>query len=130
MVGLVGRDEPSATTVHKGLGEAGLSGKFLLWNAFPLHPHKPNDPHSNRKPNAAELQAGPDLLQMVIEGRRVLCVGQVARKQVAKVLGREIPDLQNADSHSRAIVVWHPSYGGSRQFTSESKEAFKKGQIT
>lgn len=106
-----------------------MSGEFLLWNAFPLHPHEPNDPRSNRKPNAAELKAGLDLLQIVIEGRRVLCVGQVARKQVAKVLGRDVPDAQNADAHSRAIVVRHPSYGGSTQFTSESKEAFKKWQL-
>jgi uracil-DNA glycosylase len=39
----------------------------IIWNAFPFHPHQPNDVKSNRTPIPQELNEGRLYLSMVIE---------------------------------------------------------------
>ena len=122
-VGLRGSKEPSATAVHELLASVGVLDRALLWNAFPLHPHSPDAPRTNRTPTSAELDAGMDALGLAIAGRRVVCVGKKAASRVKRILGHEIPDIHHAVATSQAMVVRHPSHGGATRFRSESVAA-------
>lgn len=79
----------------------------LIWNAAPLHPHRPGQPHSNRAPAVAEREMGLDFIQSVLglfgEFQTVLGVGRTAQAALAR-LGRP------------AIPLRHPSQGGKAEF--------------
>ncbi len=78
----------------------------LLWNAFPFHPHRPQEPLSNRRPTRRELDIGGSYLQGLIEifgPERVVAVGNCAAESLARL---EI-------AHTK---VRHPSHGGKRAF--------------
>jgi hypothetical protein len=74
------------------LGELGLAGEVLLWNAVPTHPGTES---SNRRPTRVEIDAGWTFLRALARGRRVIAVGRVAHA----VLGGD--------------YVRHPSHGGA-----------------
>lgn len=79
---------------------------IFLWNVFPLHPHEPGSPMSNRRHTRAERQACRPLLMWLLENlrpRSVLAIGRDA--QLALV------DLQ-----VEAVQIRHPSYGGQSEF--------------
>lgn len=122
-VGLRGSKEPSATAVHSLLASVGMEERTLLWNAFPLHPHDPGKPRTNRTPRSAELDTGMDALRLAIAGRRIVCVGKTAERRVESLLGHKIPDIDHAAHASRAIAVRHPSHGGALLFSSQTVEA-------
>lgn len=124
-VGLRGSKEPSATVVRELLASVGMVDRVLLWNAFPLHPHDPGAPRTNRTPTSAELDSGIEALRLAIAGRRVVCVGKKAARSVRRILGHDIPDIHGAEDTSRAIVVRHPSHGGAAQFRFESVAALR-----
>ncbi|MBC7762052.1 MAG: uracil-DNA glycosylase [Candidatus Saccharibacteria bacterium] len=124
-VGLRGSKEPSATVVHEVLASLGMLDRALLWNAFPLHPHRLGDPRTNRPPTAAELDAGIAALRLAIDSRHVICVGRKAEASVKRILGHEVPGVDEAVASSRAIVVRHPSHGGATRFRSESTAAIR-----
>ena len=113
MVGLNGTKEASATAVHELLATTGMLDRALLWNAFPLHPHRPGAPRTNRAPLANKLGTGMDALRLAITGRRVVCVGKKTEASIKLVLGYQIPDVHHAVATSQAIGVWHPSHGGA-----------------
>jgi len=96
--------EASATMVWETIGP--IRPTPLLWNAFPFHPHRPDDPRSNRPPTSTELEIGKrfvvDLLAL-FEIRRVVAVGNRARDSLAS--------LRIEHTHVR-----HPSMGGKREF--------------
>ncbi len=117
-VGLRGTREPTATVVHESLSALGLSERALLWNTFPLHPHKVDEPRTNRTPVAAEVQSTESLISVAARGRRVVCVGQVAAKAFARATGLRVPDVDTARPDAAAVVVRHPSYGGATEFRS------------
>lgn len=98
--------EPTATVVGQVLAAAGVAQATVLWNAFPLHPHRPGLPLSNRRPTAAELAATAHVLPRLLSlypGARVVAVGAVARARLA-ALGVE------------AVAVRHPANGGAAAF--------------
>lgn len=99
--------EPSATIVWGALHELGIAERVVLWNAFAWHPFKPDNPYSNRAPKRPELDAGREVLEMVLQrfsGARVIAVGQVAAKTLAKL------------GHPPYAALRHPSMGGANQF--------------
>lgn len=122
-VGLRGSKEPSATAVHSLFASVGMEERTLLWNAFPLHPHNPGKPRTNRTPKSAELDTGMAALRLAIAGRRIVCVGKKAGGRVGRLLGHEISDIHHASHASPAIVVRHPSYGGAPLFRSQTVDA-------
>lgn len=124
-LGLPGTAEASATAVHGLLTSTGITPRTLLWNAFPIHPHLLNKPCTNRTPTKDELLLGDDALRLAVRNRKVLCVGQHARKSIQRVLGIEVPDPADAVKSSLAIVVRHPSHGHAETFKSESLSALK-----
>lgn len=83
-----------------------IGAPAVLWNIFPLHPHEPDDPFSNRCHTRAERDATWPLLTALvamIRPRRIVAIGRDAGMALA---GIEIP----------VQVVRHPSYGGQAEF--------------
>lgn len=78
----------------------------LLWNVFPFHPHKVNEPFSNRRFNARELAAVNDLNHSLIKWlgiRRIISIGRDAATYAS---GFDV----------EVECIRHPSYGGVRDF--------------
>lgn len=117
-VGLQGSSEGSATIVHGKLADLKIADRTLLWNAFPIHPHKARSPRSNRTPTDSELAAGMDSLRLAVAGRRVICVGNPARTSIEKLLGLQVPGVGGASANSRAVALRHPANGGAPEFRS------------
>ncbi|WP_409264062.1 uracil-DNA glycosylase [Microbacterium aquimaris] len=117
-VGLQGSSEGSATIVHGMLGSLGIADRTLLWNAFPLHPHDAGSPRTNRTPTDVELTAGMGPLQIAVAGRRVICIGNPARRSVERLLGLSVPVVDDATVVSPAVAIRHPANGGAPEFRS------------
>ena len=101
--------EPSATTVWSTLRELGVAEYTVLWNAFPWHPHKPEDPLSNRAPTTAERALGLPVLERLLHlhsGAKLFAVGRTAERSVQSI-GRHATPLR------------HPSMGGARLFRAQ-----------
>ncbi|MFA6955254.1 MAG: uracil-DNA glycosylase [Thermoanaerobaculia bacterium] len=96
--------EASATMVWETIGP--IRPTPLLWNAFPFHPHRPDDPRSNRPPTALELEIGKQFVVELVSLFRidvVVAVGNRARDSLTS--------LRIEHAHVR-----HPSMGGKREF--------------
>jgi hypothetical protein len=93
-----GPAEATATIVQRVLAELELDEQVLLWNVVPTHPHRPNEPCSNRRPTREEIEASQPFLATLACGRRVIPVGRLAHA----VCG---------DPYVR-----HPSHGGAAAF--------------
>jgi uracil-DNA glycosylase len=93
-----GPAEATATIVHRVLAELGLEDEVLLWNVVPTHPHRADDPDSNRRPTTEEISAASPFLDELAPGRHVVPVGRVAEA----ALGIE--------------GIRHPSHGGAAAF--------------
>ena len=87
---------------------------IFLWNVFPLHPHEPDDPMSNRRHTAKERDACGALFHTLIEllePERVFAIGNDAHMAV-ETLG------------IKSTQVRHPSYGGQNVFIRQIEEAY------
>lgn len=83
----------------------------FLWNVFPLHPHEPGDPFTNRPHNRRERSTGEAVLEeliLILRPRRLVAIGNVAAKAASSLAG--LADV---------VQVRHPSYGGQREFVSQ-----------
>ncbi len=97
-----------------------IKAPVFLWNVFPLHPHEPNDPFSNRSHNSRERRAGEELLFQLIlllKPRRLIAIGNEAALTAYRL----------ADHHE-VIKVRHPSYGGQTQFLTQVRELYDVSQ--
>ena len=98
--------EPSATTVWKTLHALGCDRDTILWNAFPWHPHRHGELHSNRTPTREERARGLVVLDALLNafpGVKIFAVGRLAEAAL-----REI-------GH-QASALRHPSMGGATTF--------------
>jgi len=78
----------------------------MLWNVFPLHPHGPGDPLSNRCHSRTERAACEPLLLRLLEAlgpKAVIAIGRDAEAALSQ-LG------------VTPTTVRHPSYGGQPEF--------------
>jgi hypothetical protein len=85
-----------------------VTAHVFLWNVFPLHPHEPDRPFSNRAHLRSERGVGEDVLAellAILRPRRLVAIGNDAAQSAFK-LGGKGPVLQ----------VRHPSYGGQTDF--------------
>lgn len=106
--------ERTAAVIWKVLDEIGPP--VFLWNVFPLHPHEPGDPFSNRAHNSRERNAGEELLSMLcgmLRPRRVVAVGNDAAISLRRV-------VTNLD----IVQVRHPSYGGQTEFQKQVRALY------
>jgi uracil-DNA glycosylase len=79
---------------------------IFLWNVFPLHPHEPGRPMTNRSHTRAERQACRHIMVTLLDllaPKAVLAIGRDAEAAMA-------------DLNIAAKQVRHPSYGGQPEF--------------
>jgi uracil-DNA glycosylase len=110
--------EPTATVMWNALAE--LAFLPLLWSAYPLHPHRPGNPLSNRRPSVSEARewawSWRELMDVFSIGS-VVAVGNVARDILSKS-GLSVPHVR------------HPSQGGRDKFTLGLRELLADGTIS
>lgn len=95
-----------------------IDARVFLWNVFPLHPHQPGDPFTNRQHRQHERCAGEQLLKELIqllEPARIVAIGRDAESAAQRVV-----------STQPVISVRHPSYGGQAQFQRQIAELYWK----
>ena len=91
----------------------------VLWSAFPLHPHRPGNPGSNRTPTATETAAWAWSWQALMEVfpiRSVVAVGNVAHAALARS-GWSVPRVR------------HPAHGGREEFRRGLEALLAEGAI-
>ena len=98
--------EPSATIVWKTLHALGIATDTVLWNAYPWHPHRPGNPHSNRTPNRSERTQGLVVLEALLSIFPRAVIYAVGRQAEAALLACD----------RRCIALRHPSMGGATSF--------------
>ncbi|GAA1805187.1 uracil-DNA glycosylase [Agromyces neolithicus] len=109
--------EPTATVMWNALVE--LDFLPVLWSAYPLHPHRPGDPRSNRTPSSAEAREWSwswRTLMDLFSIRSVVAVGNVSRDTLARA-GLSVPHVR------------HPAHGGRERFTQGLRELLAAGVI-
>ena len=107
--------EPTASVMWNTLTE--LDFLPLLWSAYPLHPHLPGNPLSNRTPLSAEIAEGRPLWQSLaalFSITTVVAVGNVGYRSILPVLGT-------------ATKVRHPAHGGKVKFRVGLEELLAAG---
>ena len=93
-----------------------IKASVFLWNVFPLHPHKPDNPFSNRSHNALERKIGEEFLSQLI---RLLKPGRLI------AIGNDAARTAHRLSYQHKVIqVRHPSYGGQTQFFSQMCELY------
>lgn len=90
---------------------------IFLWNAFPLHPHEPEAPFTNRSHNSKEAEAGEQLLfelVSLLKPKRLIAIGNDAAHTAHRL----------ASSDQRVVQVRHPSYGGQTEFLGQMHKLY------
>jgi hypothetical protein len=106
--------ERTATIVWSLLAE--IQAPIFLWNAFPLHPHAPGAPFTNRAHTAAERGAGEEVLHLLVamlRPRRIIAIGRDAASAAGRVSGR-----------APMLTARHPSFGGHNAFVSAMRALY------
>ncbi len=88
-----------------------VDAPVFLWNVFPLHPHDPGNPFSNRKHNARERESGEEILSLLVhmlDPSTIVAVGRDAAWTASRLFGRY-----------DCLTVRHPSHGGQRIFADQ-----------
>jgi hypothetical protein len=83
-----------------------INRPIFLWNVFPLHPHEPGAPMSNRCHTKAERKAFQQFNSRLIEAlkpKQVIAIGRDAQSAIAEL------DIES-------VKIRHPSYGGKAEF--------------
>ncbi len=107
--------EPTATVLWQTLTE--LNFLPLLWSAYPLHPHRPGNPLSNRTPTTADIAVGRwywQTLAQLFSIRSVIALGNVAHRS-AVLSGVTVPKVR------------HPAHGGKVKFKLGLEELLAAG---
>ena len=108
--------EQTAKIVWQVLSQIELP--LFLWNVFPLHPHKPDNPFSNRLHNSKERRIGEEFLAeliLLLRPRRLIAIGNDAFCTASRLSSRQ--DVFN---------VRHPSHGGQIKFLREMHELYPR----
>lgn len=105
--------ERTATEVWALLRE--LPNPPLLWNVFQFHPHKPNDPFSNRKFSVRERKTADEINAELISWLRI--------ERIVAIGGDAVTYAQQFGV--RMIAVRHPSYGGVVDFRQGIRKEYR-----
>ena len=106
--------ELTATVIWNILND--IKGNVFLWNVFPLHPHEPGNPFSNRPHNKEEHRAGEGILDQLIKllnPKRLIAIGNDADETAKRFRGQR-----------QVYKVRHPSHGGQDKFQSQMKDLY------
>ncbi|MFP7675663.1 uracil-DNA glycosylase [Marivita sp. S0852] len=107
--------ERTANTIWRMLARVGQP--VFLWNVFPLHPHAPEEPMTNRCHTAKERQACSWFFNALIDllnPDKIIAIGGDAHKAVESM-------------GISSVQVRHPSYGGQNVFIRQIEEAYNLG---
>jgi hypothetical protein len=85
-----------------------LQARIFLWNVFPLHPHEPDAPFTNRQHNAREREAGEEILASLLD--------QLRPNHVVAIGNNAATSAKRVSSGATVLHVRHPSYGGQADF--------------
>ena len=108
--------EQTAAVIWKALSR--IESPVFLWNVFPLHPHKPGNPFSNRPHNARERRIGEEFLAeliLLLQPRRLIAIGNDAANTARRL-----------DDRRTVIQVRHPSHGGRAEFLGQIGELHRR----
>jgi uracil-DNA glycosylase len=108
--------EPSATIVWGVLRELGIADRTILWNAYPWHPYKRGNLHSNRTPTPAERETGRPVLLALLKAfpdAHLFALGRQAEHTLGE-LGINATPLR------------HPAMGGATKFRAGLRHALLK----
>lgn len=92
-----------------------LTHPVFLWNVFPLHPHEPQEPMSNRCHTKREREACDRFVHDILgllQPDTVIAIGSDAHRAVEE-LGIE------------SSQVRHPSYGGQNTFIAQMEDVYE-----
>ena len=106
--------EQTAAVVWRVLSQ--IKAPVFLWNVFPLHPHEPGNPFSNRSHDARERKAGEEFLSeliLLLRPRRLVAIGNDAAQSARRLC-----------SQPKSIQVRHPSHGGQTRFSAQMDELY------
>ena len=106
--------ERTAAVIWRVLSQ--IKAPVFLWNVFPLHPHEPGNPFSNRAHNSCERRDGEEFLSELISllrPRRLIAIGNDAAQTAHRM----------SDS-DKVIQVRHPSYGGQAKFLAQMNDLY------
>ncbi len=111
-----GFSEPTATIVWEHIIRSDFDPRsFILWNAFPWHPFKPNSGYlSNRTPTESELLTGAPILIDLIRMSGIDNIIAVGEKAYAVLKKQDIA----------ANKVRHPANGGAGKFRQQFSRIF------
>lgn len=103
-----GMNELTCSVLYNFLYKRDIDPKSVVtWNAFPFHPHKPNDPLSNRAPKIEEIEAAHHIHREffgLFPDCKVISIGNYAA---------ELMDEMGIDCER----VRHPAFGGAKIVT-------------
>lgn len=91
----------------------------LLWNAFPLHPHKPGNLLSNRTPSSHEINSLSYILEFLLNKlftniTKVIALGRKAESVLKKI-----------DHNYDCLYIRHPSHGGQKKCREQFEKYFE-----
>ncbi|VTU38735.1 Uracil DNA glycosylase superfamily protein [Variovorax sp. PBL-E5] len=102
-----GLAEATATLVWSQMTELGYeTTEFVLWNAYPCHPHEEHNRFSNRTPSKTELIESSHVLRQFLSmfsNVQVVALGNVAQNALTE-MGYDLPHVR------------HPANGGATVF--------------
>lgn len=101
--------EQTAAVIWRALSR--IESPVFLWNVFPLHPHEPGNPFSNRPHYAHERNIGQEFLSELIQllkPRRLVAIGNDAARTARRL-----------DDRQEIVQVRHPSHGGQAKFLAQ-----------
>jgi hypothetical protein len=90
-------------------------GRFLVWDAFPLHSHEPHDFLTVRNPTKNEVSRFGEALSLVkayMKPSHIVAVGKKAFEELDAI-------------GEASIYVRHPSRGGKTEFTAGIQSLFR-----
>jgi hypothetical protein len=104
--------ERTAALIWHVLGS--LDQPIFLWNVFPLHPHQPGDPMSNRCHTRREREQVSPLLTWLVDTLKPKHLVAIGRDAEFALSGFDCP----------TNAVRHPSYGGQTDFLRQSSAIY------
>ncbi|UGY16753.1 uracil-DNA glycosylase [Bradyrhizobium septentrionale] len=87
----------------------------FLWNVFPLHPHEPGLPFTNRSHRASERAVGEEILSELL---------RLLRPERVVALGGDAASCGERVAPGRCLRVRHPSYGGQADFLRQMSDLY------
>jgi hypothetical protein len=98
--------------------------RFLVWDAFPFHPHEPHDFLTVRNPTQKEIKQFGEALLLIIKYMNPTHIVAVGKK--AEEVLKTLKEKRRITTHNKPEYVRHPSRGGEGKFKEKMESLFNK----